>query len=51
MRAMFGAKVTESQQAPRAGRRGRVDLSKLPPVEGDFNDDLDSINWTGEPKK
>lgn len=49
MRAMFGAKVTESQ--PRTKRRSKVDLSKIPQFDGPFiDDDLDSVNWTGKPK-
>lgn len=45
MRATFGAKVVES--APRK-RRSRADLSKLPPSEPFIDDDIDSVNWTGE---
>lgn len=52
MRAMFGAKVTESSPTPRAGKRGRVDLSKFPKADEPFiDDDLDSVNWTGKPKE
>lgn len=52
MRATFGAKVTESSPTPRTRKRGGVDLSKLPaPTEPFFDDDLDSVNWTGEKKK
>lgn len=51
LRATFGAKVMASSPTPRAGKRGRVDLSKLPPPTEPFiDDDLDSVNWTGEKK-
>jgi CRISPR/Cas system-associated exonuclease Cas4 (RecB family) len=49
MRAMFGAKVTESKPAPRTRKRGGVDLSKFPKADEPFlDDDLDSINWSGK---
>lgn len=51
MRSVFKAKVTESTSTGR-GRRAKVDLSKFPKADEPFiDDDLDSVNWTGEPKK
>ena len=51
MRSVFKAKVTESTSSGR-GRRSKVDLSKFPKADEPFvDDDLDSVNWSGEPKK
>lgn len=51
MRSIFKAKVTESTSTGR-GRRSKVDLSKFPKANEPFvDDDLDSVNWTGESKK
>lgn len=50
MRSMFQAKVVESTPT-RRGRGAKVDLSKFPKANEPFvDDDLDSVNWTGEKK-
>lgn len=50
LRSKFKATVTESTTVTRK-RRGAVDLSKFPKANEPFvDDDLDSVNWTGEKK-